>query len=272
MSSSRIISVWDVNMEKELLILSKLTETYNVIAINTRSERIHNVSDIHNYPDQLTVIADMCRHLNSMTITQIAISISDEHGNKPKDNDTWEFNFKYDITSANEGSTETRIHMLSQNAFDVERHAANGINHNFFRMIFTVLQFVMNKHLKWITYHGNNDIAHMIQLVTGYDIPVSNEHFYKLLHAIFPNFLDLRHITVCPRFKNRFIPQHDLQHLANHLGCKRLGYIPNAGSDATLCIDIYHKLKHSLYDGDMRSMNGVLHDLPLCDAVRPILN
>lgn len=70
-------------------------------------------------------------------------------------------------------------------------HGGTG---NFFVIGFCYVGLVMNKDVKWISFHGSYDFGYLLKLLTCAPLPDSEAQFFELLHDFFPALYDIKYL------------------------------------------------------------------------------
>lgn len=82
------------------------------------------------------------------------------------------------------------------------------------------------------------DFGYLLRLLTGKDIPSSEEEFFDLLHTFFPKMYDVKYLMKsCKTLKG------GLQEVADDLKVRRYGQQHTAGSDALLTGQAFFKMR-----------------------------
>ncbi|EIJ89080.1 CCR4-NOT transcription complex subunit 7/8 [Nematocida parisii] len=233
-TENEIRNVWKHNLEEEIELLSQKIKEYPYIAMDTEFPGVI-AKPIGTFTAQTTYTYNQLRcNVSILSLIQLGISLSNEKGEKPIPS-TWQFNFHFD----KKGSMSAResMYVLEQAGIDFDRLYKDGINIEVFAELITVSGILMNKSLKWISFHSSYDFGYFIKAVMGQDLPPSIEEFSYVLSKVFPYFYDIKYLI------NTLGMKGGLQDLADHLSVCREGTQHQAGSDALLTLKVFHMLK-----------------------------
>ncbi|KAH9385679.1 CCR4-NOT transcription complex subunit 7/8 [Nematocida major] len=229
-----IRNVWKHNLEEEIDILSELIQKYPYVAMDTEFPGVI-AKPMGTFSTQAVYTYNQLRcNISLLSLIQLGISLSNESGEKPMPS-TWQFNFHFD----KEGSMSAQESMLvlEQAGIDFDRLSRDGINIDAFSVLITTSGLLMNKSLKWISFHSSYDFGYIIKAITGQDLPPSMEEFTYILSKVFPHFYDIKYLI------NMLGKKGGLQDLADELVVQREGVQHQAGSDALLTLKVFHTLK-----------------------------
>ncbi|KAI5172365.1 CCR4-NOT transcription complex subunit 7/8 [Nematocida sp. LUAm3] len=234
MDEQRIRNVWKHNLESEIQILSEHLKKYNYVAMDTefpgviaKPNGIFSNSLLYTY-NQIRCNIDL------LGLIQLGISISDENGNVPSPS-TWQFNFYFNRNTTM--SSHESMHLLEEAGIDFNRLMKDGIPVELFADYFTTSGLLMNKNLKWVSFHSSYDFGYLLNALSGEMLPLLPDEFFSLLCMVFPNFYDIKYLLSLLGMKG------GLQDLADDLGIKREGIQHQAGSDALLTLQVFHTFK-----------------------------
>ena len=96
------------------------------------------------------------------------------------------FIFRQDINNSES------IDLLKSCGVNFEQHAKQGIDPVRFGELFTMSGLVLNSSITWITFQGLIDIAFLLRILTGCDLPEMPADFNAILHIFFPQLYDVK--------------------------------------------------------------------------------
>ena len=91
----RIKDVWSSNLEEELMKISNLLPSYNVVSMDTEFPGFLKTNE--NTPSMTSSYDLIKQNVDRMKLIQVGITLADQEGNHPEGVHTWQFNFKFDL-------------------------------------------------------------------------------------------------------------------------------------------------------------------------------
>ncbi len=125
-------------------------------------------------------------------VIQIGFTFFDSKGRTPDGFTTWQFNFKFDLTK--DIIAEEAVQLLTKSGVQFERLATDGIDSNSFAELLMTSGIVLSDNVKWISFHGSFDFAHLIKLLTDQNLPSNVFNFLDLLKIYFPIIYDIKYL------------------------------------------------------------------------------
>jgi CCR4-NOT transcription complex subunit 7/8 len=92
---------------------------------------------------------------------------------------------------------EDSIELLKNSGIDFERFEREGIDIQYFGEVLMMSGLVLNKEVKWLTFHSSYDFGYLIKTLTGTDLPADETSFLEILHLYFPCSYDLKVSILC---------------------------------------------------------------------------
>ncbi|XLT00109.1 hypothetical protein HN51_049460 [Arachis hypogaea] len=230
--------VWAANADSEFQIISSLIDKYRFVSIDTEFP-IVILSRNKNYrslvPEETYQV--MKANVDALKIIQLALTLSDEHGNLPDlgtNNRThyiWQFNFR-------DFNLMRDIHA---------KDSVAGVSSVHFAKLAAASGLLFNKALTWVTFHGAYDIGYLVKILTWGVLPKSLEEFLVLVKELFGgNAYDVKHVM---RFCNGLYG--GLEKVVDTLHVDRVaGKCHQAGSDSLLTCHTFHKIRETYFLAD----------------------
>eukprot|EP00298_Acanthocystis_sp_HF-20_P013221 c20259_g2_i1.p1 GENE.c20259_g2_i1~~c20259_g2_i1.p1 ORF type:complete len:305 (+),score=66.17 c20259_g2_i1:471-1385(+) len=250
----RLVNVWEENLEEEMKNIRDLVEDYPFVSMDTEFPGVvarpmgtfHSTSEF-NY-QTLRCNVDL------LSIIQLGITFSDVEGRLKPGKCTWQFNFKFDLST--EMHAQNSIDLLRKSGVDFDKLNKHGINLRTFGELLTVSGLVMNEDVHWITFHSGYDFGYLIKILTCAPLPKTDTQFFELLSIFFPNTYDLKYMMKdCENLKG------GLQKLADDLQVERVGQMHTAGSDSLLTHASFFKMTNEFSHLDSSNYTGILFGL-----------
>lgn len=226
-----IIDVWAYNLEEEMNKISRLIDKYPFVAMDTEFPGI-----IH-FPGKLkeSNYKNIKTNVDELKLIQCGISISDEKGNCPPECSTWQFNLKFDKNR--DRSASDSIALLVSSGIEFDKLVTDGITHDSFGEALITSGLILNEDIRWVSFHGSYDFSYLLKVITNLPLPETEIGFLETLRLYFPIIYDIRHMT-----RNLDGLAKSLQRLAQDLDVSRIGTQHQAGSDALITLNVFHKL------------------------------
>ncbi|XP_066336038.1 probable CCR4-associated factor 1 homolog 7 [Miscanthus floridulus] len=250
-----ICEVWAANLEDEFAKIRDIIEHYPYVAVDVqhpgvvhrplRPELLSKSLAEYNY-------ATMKANVDVLTVIQIGLTFSDEHGTQPMLDESesdrrhpcaWQFNFRgfdprTDIADAN------HIELLRRSGIDFTRHGAEGVDPRRFAELLLSSSVVPNMDLHWVTFDGRYGVGYLLKLLTAGSLPDMMSGFFDLVKIYFPSIYDIKHLM-----KFCGVTDSGLDDLANILDVKSARICYKAGSDSFLTALCFNKLRQGFFNG-----------------------
>ena len=229
--SEYIIDVWASNLEEEMIKISKLIEKYRFVGMDTEFAGFIAKTQQNSHED-VKYRAEQ-QNVNLLKLIQIGITLGDENGNLPSPVCTWQFNFKFDL-STDLQSIES-INLLKQSGINFDKFQRDGIDIYDFAPLFYASGLVMNDKIYWITFQCGYDLAYLVKLVSCQPIPKRDTDHIMMLKTYFPHYYDVRYMM-------QQIGEQvgSLTDLARELEVVRCGPVHQAGSDSYATLNSFY--------------------------------
>lgn len=231
-----IKEVWTENLDEEMMNISNLLEKYPYIAMDTEFPGIIHYTGKSNYKN-------IKANVDDLRLIQCGISLSDEKGNSPPNCSTWQFNLKFDLNK--DKSSSESISLLIKSGIEFDKLITNGISQDTFGESLITSGLILNEDIKWVSFHGSYDFAYLLKVIRNLPLPDTENDFFNEMKLYFPCFYDIRHLTRGIEGLSK-----SLQKLAQDLEVSRYGTQHQAGSDAMLTLQVFHKLNFHYQLGD----------------------
>ncbi|KAI5180713.1 CCR4-NOT transcription complex subunit 7/8 [Nematocida sp. AWRm80] len=232
-----IRNVWKHNLKEEIDLLGEYLDNYPYVSMDTEFPGVvakplgaFSAQNIYTYNQLRCNTSLLC-------LIQLGISLSNEQGETPEPC-TWQFNFQFD-RSKNMSSQES-MYLLEQAGINFDKLSKDGIRIDCFADLFTTSGLLMNKSIKWISFHSSYDFGYLIKAIIGKSLPSTLEDFSYILSTAFPQFYDIKYLIHLLGKKG------GLQDLADELQVDRTGIQHQAGSDSLLTLEVFHALKKKI--------------------------
>lgn len=227
LKTETIKNVWKDNLEEEMANIRHLIEKYNYVSMDTEFPGVV-AKPLGSFKSQSAFAYQQLRfNVDMLSIIQLGISLSDEHGKRPEPTHTWQFNFSFNLDT--DMYSQESIELLMQAKINFKDHTRNGIDYKVFGSLLITSGLVMSDHIIWVSFHSAYDFAYLIKILTGNPMFDKEEDFYRFMNVLFPNFYDFKYLLISTEHCRK-----GLQEIANDLGVIREGTAHQAGSDALL--------------------------------------
>ncbi|TXG54797.1 hypothetical protein EZV62_020053 [Acer yangbiense] len=244
-----ITPVWHCNFSHEIHLLCLNLNRYKVLSVDTEFPGF--LRDTPRDAPAAILYDDLKFNVDNTNIIQLGITLMDDHGDIGP---TWEFNFKFDLEK--ETHVQSSIEFLKKSGLDFQKIKQDGIPMNVFVMNFLKI-LAMHRNLKWVTFHGTYDLAHVLKLFTCETLlPNTARDFAAKASSFFNKLVDLK---LAAKYSEGLKDvEVGLAKLSRILHVRRLGEAHNAGSDSLLTAQVYAKMMDHIGDG---SLEGILYGL-----------
>lgn len=130
---------------------------------------------------------------------------------------TWQFNLKFDLKV--DHFQADAIQLLTNAGIDFDRLKRDGIDRETFARALKKTDLLRNDTSNWITFHGIYDYGYMVKLLSGQELPRTEQEFIQAARDYFPRQWDLKIIVQ----QIETLRGSSLQKLGNLLNVNRYG-------------------------------------------------
>nr|UXY87340.1 CCR4-associated factor [Cryptomonas sp.] len=261
-----IIQVWDDNIDVALKNITELIDKYTHVAMDTEFPGIVAKPIIPNKPINEYQYQTLRCNVDLLQIIQLGIAFADENGLSPNKKNCWQFNFHFNIKD--EMFAQDSIDLLVRSGVKFEEHRKKGIETSKFARLLLNSGLVLNRKIKWISFHSGYDFGYLIKILTQKFMPPKKNDFFALLKLYFPCLYDMKYLSIYSQNLHG-----GLNRLAEKFNVIRIGQIHQAGSDSLLTLNVFFKLKKSFFKGMIDSkFQGQLYGLGMLKHERQHLS
>ncbi|XP_015072515.1 probable CCR4-associated factor 1 homolog 9 [Solanum pennellii] len=259
-----IQEVWADNLESVFDDISDFIDEYPCISINTEYP-----GKIYHSPVPFSVQtpADEYNELESnvdeLKLIQVGITLSDDNGNLPESviekerfRVVWQLNFS-DFDRTRDRYVEESIQLLVNSGIDLEKNLRLGIRSIDFGELLMSSGLLCNDSVSWVTFQGEFDIAFLLKILRGRNLPDRLDEFFEFVEMFFGDKLyDVKHLTL------HFPHVHDgLDEIEGQFDLFRVaGMQHQAGSDSLLTCHVFYRMRNVYFVNGVRDA-GVLNGL-----------
>ncbi|KAJ2229442.1 CCR4-NOT core DEDD RNase subunit [Coemansia sp. RSA 1722] len=236
-----IRDVWESNLEDEFHALRRLIDRYPYVSMDTEfpgvvARPIGQFSSTSDYHYQLL----RC-NVDMLNIIQLGITLTDASGHPPPGVSSWQFNFRFSLTTSM--YAQESIDLLTKSGIDFAKHDEYGIDALHFGELLTDSGLVLFKNVRWVSFHSGYDFGYLLKLLTCEPLPEDEDLFFAKLHRFFPGIFDIKYLMKsCRTLKG------GLQDVADDLGVPRIGPQHQAGSDSLLTAMTFFRLREKYFE------------------------
>lgn len=251
----KIIDVWDENLNEIKTIINDVIKKYRYVAMDTEFPGIvtHPVLEPERDSDFPYYI--LKSNVDLLNIIQIGFTFSSKEGSVPEETGCWQFNFYFDLDK--DLFAQDSLDLLLRSGVSFQAHEKKGVSLKEFAKFLIISGLVLNKEIKWISFHSGYDFGYLIKILTNQDLPQDRNAFFVLLNLYFPCVFDVKYLS---HFLKNF--NGGLNKLAEKLEIKRFGKVHQAGSDSLLTLEVFFKLKKSFSKMSFeKNFQGILYGL-----------
>ena len=239
-STGQIKEVWNDNLEEEFKVINEQVERYNYVAMDTEYPGIYSAFQADN-TNKEAGYRFIKSNVDQLKLIQVGITLCDENGDLPSPIATWQFNFKFNIST--DKYCADSINLLKDAGIDFKSLNDFGINPLQFADQLLSSGMVQNDEVKWITFHGSFDFAYLVKNLLYQPLPNTMDDFMSTLRMFFPTIYDLKIIVS---------EMHDIKNgsqskLAMDLDLKRTGTQHQAGSDSHQTLLSFFKIRKNFF-------------------------
>nr|GEW20383.1 probable CCR4-associated factor 1 homolog 7 [Tanacetum cinerariifolium] len=162
--------VWSDNLEQEFALIWEIVDKYTNVAMDIEFPGVvvKHIPELRNNTDytylNMRTNVDLCK------LVQLGLTFSDENGNH--------------LTCGSEKQSE----------IDFEKNRGMSVESENFGELLMSSRVVLNEDIYWVTFHGGYDFGYLIKLLTGKNLPKSQEEFFELMKVFFPIVYDIKHM------------------------------------------------------------------------------
>ena len=250
-----IREVWADNLKEAFEDISNSIDEFPCISMDTEYPgRIHHspVPFLLQSPAQKYNV--LKSNVDELKLIQVGITLSDANGNLPelviegeRFRVVWQFNFS-DFDSTRDRYVEASIQLLVDSGIDLEENLRLGIRSIDFGELLMSSGLVCNDSVSWVTFQGEFDIAFLLKILRGRNLPDSLDEFFKFVKMFFGDKLyDVKRLTW------HFPHVHGgLDEVAGQFDLVRVaGMQHQAGSDSLLTCHVFYRIRNDFF------VNGV---------------
>ncbi|KAJ2006676.1 CCR4-NOT core DEDD RNase subunit [Coemansia thaxteri] len=236
-----IRDVWESNLEDEFANIRRLIDRYHYVAMDTEfpgvvARPIGTFSSTSDYHYQLL----RC-NADVLNIIQLGITLMDENGTPPPGVCSWQFNFKFSLST--DMYAQESIDLLTNSGIDFMKNEEYGIDPHHFGELLTDSGMVLFKNVRWVSFHSGYDFGYLLKLLTCKALPEDEDGFFEVLHTFFPGIYDIKYMMrSCRMLKG------GLQDVADDLEVPRIGPQHQAGSDSLLTAMTFFRLREKYFE------------------------
>lgn len=248
-STVEVRSVWNHNLEEEFAIIRQLSAYYPYVALDTEFPGVVYEAPMNpRYlsPDQRYALIK--KNVDCLKLIQLGLTLSTSvRGNGIYV--TWEFNFR-GFNKLQDRHAPSSIQLLESQGLDLWKNYYHGIDPRRFADLLRSSGLLNNQLPKiWIGFHMAYDVAYLIKVLTGEELPDSMEEFLKLVRGCFGfNIYDIKHLCkTCNLYGG-------LERVAGSLNVHRkAGFSHHAGSDSLLTWHTFRRMIENFYRGGIEA-------------------
>lgn len=258
--------VWSDNLEHEFALIREIVDKYANVAMDTEFPGVvvKPIPEVIRNTDYTYL--KMRRNVDLCKLIQLGLTFSDENGNHPtcgsEKRCVWQFNFR-DFNLKEDCCNIDSINMLKESGIDFKKNRGMGVEAKKFGELLMSSGVVSNEDICWATFHGGYDFGYLIKLLTGKNLPETQEGFFELMNVFFPRVYDIKHII---RFDD--VLRGGLSRVATTMGVERFGVSHQSGSDSLLTCHCFKKLKENYLKRPLETYVGRLFDLGVQEVVQ----
>lgn len=195
-------------------------------------------------------------NVDLLKLIQLGLSFSDSEGNFADGCTCWQFNFRFSLSD--DMFAHDSIELLKVSGIDFARFEKEGIDVHYFGELLMMSGLVLNKDIKWVSFHSSYDFGYLLKTLTCAELPLDEQQFMDILHTFFPCLYDVKYMMTAVEGM-----YGGLSALADTLQVERIGPMHQAGSDSLLTAQTYFALVAKHFSGvcDDAKFKGELYGL-----------
>lgn len=248
-TSSQIMEVYNSNFEEEMSKISKLLGKYTYVSMDTEFPGVVYNHNRMNTGSPESLYLNIKTNVDNLKIIQLGITLADYNGNVPTGVSSWQFNFDFNMKLEN--YNQDSLNLLIASGINFNKLAKDGIPIQRFGEVIMGTGLILNDNIKWITYHGSYDMAYILKIITGMQLPDRLDAFISDLELYFPNFYDIRYLIKDDLDGYKL----SLNKLAYDMGIERYGTSHQAGSDSLVTSGVFLKIRQNIIN-ELSLING----------------
>ncbi|XP_068958632.1 CCR4-NOT transcription complex subunit 8 isoform X3 [Petaurus breviceps papuanus] len=235
-NSQVICEVWASNLEEEMRKIREIVLSYSYIAMDTEFPGVV-VRPIGEFRSSIDYQYQLLRcNVDLLKIIQLGLTFTNEKGEYPSGINTWQFNFKFNLTE--DMYSQDSIDLLANSGLQFQKHEEEGIDTLHFAELLMTSGVVLCDNVKWLSFHSGYDFGYMVKLLTDSRLPEEEHEFFHILNLFFPSIYDVKYLMKsCKNLKG------GLQEVADQLDLQRIGRQHQAGSDSLLTGMAFFRMK-----------------------------
>ncbi|XP_054574053.1 CCR4-NOT transcription complex subunit 8 isoform X3 [Eptesicus fuscus] len=239
-NSQVICEVWASNLEEEMRKIREIVLSYSYIAMDTEFPGVV-VRPIGEFRSSIDYQYQLLRcNVDLLKIIQLGLTFTNEKGEYPSGINTWQFNFKFNLTE--DMYSQDSIDLLANSGLQFQKHEEEGIDTLHFAELLMTSGVVLCDNVKWLSFHSGYDFGYMVKLLTDSRLPEEEHEFFHILNLFFPSIYDVKYLMKsCKNLKG------GLQEVADQLDLQRIGRQHQAGSDSLLTGMAFFRMKEEIY-------------------------
>ncbi|KAJ8777118.1 hypothetical protein J1605_014501 [Eschrichtius robustus] len=272
-NSQVICEVWASNLEEEMRKIREIVLSYSYIAMVKSSTLFDSPSgmDLGNIQCEIFERNDYTKAMDTefpgvvvrpigefrssidyqyqllrcnvdlLKIIQLGLTFTNEKGEYPSGINTWQFNFKFNLTE--DMYSQDSIDLLANSGLQFQKHEEEGIDTLHFAELLMTSGVVLCDNVKWLSFHSGYDFGYMVKLLTDSRLPEEEHEFFHILNLFFPSIYDVKYLMKsCKNLKG------GLQEVADQLDLQRIGRQHQAGSDSLLTGMAFFRMKELFFE------------------------
>ncbi|CAH1777884.1 unnamed protein product [Owenia fusiformis] len=239
-----IKDIWASNLEEEFKSIRQLINKYSYVAMDTEFPGVV-ARPIGEFKSTADYQYQMLRcNVDLLKIIQIGFTFLDEEGNHVKPHQTYQFNFKFNLTE--DMYAQDSIDLLQNSGIQFKRHEDDGIDPVHFAELLMTSGVVLSEQVKWLSFHSGYDFGYMLKILTNTNLPTEEQEFFELLRIYFPNIYDVKYLM-----KSTKNLKGGLQEVGEQLEIERQGPQHQAGSDSLLTGNAFFKMREMFFEDNI---------------------
>lgn len=132
-------------------------------------------------------------NVDLLNIIQLGITFCDEEGNLAPGCSTWQFNFRFNLST--DLYAQDSIDLLTQAGIDFKKHEEYGIDPHYFAQVLMVSGVVLSDDVRWVSFHSGYDFGYLLKILTCKPLPETEHDFHAMLRLYFPFIYDIKFIA-----------------------------------------------------------------------------
>nr|XP_012322793.1 CCR4-NOT transcription complex subunit 8 isoform X1 [Aotus nancymaae] len=131
-------------------------------------------------------------NVDLLKIIQLGLTFTNEKGEYPSGINTWQFNFKFNLTE--DMYSQDSIDLLANSGLQFQKHEEEGIDTLHFAELLMTSGVVLCDNVKWLSFHSGYDFGYMVKLLTDSRLPEEEHEFFHILNLFFPSIYDVKYL------------------------------------------------------------------------------